>query len=167
MSHNETEDQYKARIEAAQKSHDSASEHFEALNKFSMDAGVVAVRSLFLINGGAAIAVLAFIAQVYDGDSHLTVADVANALLWFAVGVAFAALAACGTYLTNFSYSSASASRTQTWEHPFSEETRSSVFWLRAGYGFHILTILTALAALATFLIGVYQLAGILQNTAT
>lgn len=90
-----------------------ASNHHETLNKWEInlnhivaDSGVTALRALFLINGGGAVALLAFLASVHNQPttSDQIVFNILDALWWFSIGVLSSALASGCTYITNFCY---------------------------------------------------------------
>jgi hypothetical protein len=71
--------------------HDRSRRVSEATDEATIKAGEVAIRTVMLINGGAAVSVLAFIGALVRQDGGLTikqVAGVSNSLLWFGGGVA-------------------------------------------------------------------------------
>lgn len=78
-------------------------DEFRSTNEKTMDAATIALKSALLINGGAAVAVLGFVASIYGSgvSSELLLAAVAIALMYFAWGVFSAVAAMCFAYLTN------------------------------------------------------------------
>lgn len=70
-----------------------------------ISAGQNATRILLAINGGAAIAVLAFLGHLASIDSSMIKAF-ASPLRWFTFGVALMGLVAGGTYLSQLAFSS-------------------------------------------------------------
>jgi hypothetical protein len=85
---------YRARVE-------SGLELFRSV----IQSGQAAVKSLFLLNGGAAVAVLALVGHL--GTSAITAGLVnkfACPLLWFASGLVLAATASCFTYLVQTAF---------------------------------------------------------------
>lgn len=66
--------------------------------------GQSAMRSVFLMNGGAAIAISAFIGTIASSEkSSVSVEDLAFPLALFSAGTLFAAISFGATYLTQFS----------------------------------------------------------------
>jgi hypothetical protein len=85
---------YRARVE-------SGLELFKSV----IQSGHAALKSLFLLNGGAAVAVLALVGHL--STSPIAAGQVnkfACPLLWFAVGLTFAAIASGLTYLVQRAY---------------------------------------------------------------
>ncbi len=78
-----------------------------------------------LINGGAAISVLAFAGGLASRDKvplgQLT--EIAATLIWFAVGVAVATLSMALAYFTNLCVAGDAFYRLKTFEHPYFHET--------------------------------------------
>lgn len=100
--------------------------------------GQNALKSAVLINGGAAVALLAFIGHVWkaaDGDSAL-LKLLAAPLVSFVAGVLLAAVAAGTTYLSQLCYASHA-------------ESRGGVF--KTGVALHVATVLFVFAAYAAF----------------
>jgi len=117
------------------------------------------IRVLLLINGGAAVSVLAFAGSLASKDRVTTdqLSAIAGSLIWFASGVASSALTAFFSYLTNFFYLVANAAHLRLPDFPYVAPTRQFVRRQRIGRIFHGLALLTALAALFLFLIGMYE----------
>jgi hypothetical protein len=73
--------------------------------KSVLDTGKTALTTSILVNGGAAVSLLAFIANVVGkANEAINVAAVAGALMWFVAGVLLAALATGTTYLSQSLY---------------------------------------------------------------
>ena len=69
--------------------------------KAVIESGKTALTTVMLVNGGAAVALLAFIANMAAKvDSPIKLYAIAGALMWFVMGVLLAALATGTTYLT-------------------------------------------------------------------
>lgn len=99
--------------------------------------GQGAIRSLTLINGGAAIATMTFVGNVKTTEESASYA--ATALLLFSIGVALAALVAGFAYVTQYFYD-ISSGRVH-----------------KAGMRFHGAAMICALGSLVCFLLGIYQ----------
>src|SRR3982074_2857664 len=78
--------------EDAHRAHDQNTEFHTYVNKEAVGAANLTLRTLVLINGGAAIAVLTFLGGVASKDKidFLKVGVVAGTIRWFAFGVALA-----------------------------------------------------------------------------
>ncbi|MFA6104438.1 MAG: hypothetical protein WC721_19785 [Victivallaceae bacterium] len=86
-------------------------ETFKAQNESNLEmfrsviaSGQNALRAGFLINGGAVIAILAFIGNCYGKPKIFHCAGLVEALLFFALGVLAIGLATAGTYITQQVY---------------------------------------------------------------
>lgn len=76
----------------AERQHDRMTEFEKQTNEAAISSGQLALRTAVLINGGAAVSVLAFLGSLAkDKLSDSTLSGVAGPLLWFASGVAVAA----------------------------------------------------------------------------
>lgn len=88
--------QFSLNIEHSRQTHESGVEAFKA----AVTSGQSAIRSLFILNGGACIAMLAFIGHLATDNSRDLVGPFAWTLLAFAAGVFAAAVTSGLTYLT-------------------------------------------------------------------
>jgi hypothetical protein len=151
---------YDRRVRAAERAHDSNREHSKLLSEAATRDAQGAIRVLLGINGGAAIALLAFsgglVARSSIGLSKI--GEIISNLVWFVWGVITAAIAAALAYLTNFSYATATELRSLTWEHPFIQETQATVRWRKTGRVFHLIGIIAAISSLILFALGMFRL---------
>lgn len=93
--------EHSARTSAADRKHKAELEMFKAV----IESGKTALTTVMLVNGGAAVALLAFIANMAAKvDSPIKLYAIAGALMWFVMGVLLAALATGTTYLTQSAY---------------------------------------------------------------
>lgn len=139
-----------------QRAHDSLDKHFEETNRATINAGQAALRMAVLVNGGAAVSVLAFIGQLV-GQGRVTVTqltDVASSLMFFAFGVAVAGASMGFTYFTGYCQTASMARSTKKWQHPYVEPTRRSRAWSIAGSTFQVCAVVAGLAALLLFIYG-------------
>jgi hypothetical protein len=74
--------------------------------KSVISAGQVALRSVILINGGAAVALLAFIGSIWDKSTidNLTIKKLLISMAGFVLGVLLGGVAASLTYLVQLLY---------------------------------------------------------------
>lgn len=99
--------------------------------------GQSALKSIILINGGAAVAMLAFIGNIASKQtlSIQAMTSFTQPMLFFAMGVLSGALGTGGTYMSQFFYA---------------QEKR------KLGIVFHILTIIAVIGAYVWFAIGAF-----------
>jgi hypothetical protein len=140
----------------AERQHDHMRDSMDSLLKSAMDSAQMALRTSVLINGGAAVSVLAFIGGLVANGRLKTaeIATVALTLLWFATGAATATVAIALAYLANYSYANALNFVRKTWTHPYSTDTEASRRWNRVAMMFHVFAIVVAAASLALFVFG-------------
>ncbi len=100
-----------------------------ALGQSAMKAGVV-------INGGAAVALLAFIGHMVGEARAFRVLPFADSMWWFVIGVLASGVAFAATYVSQLGYAG------------------KAVWSQRAGYFFHALAALGGVFALVAFLMG-------------
>jgi len=156
------------RREDALRAHDSSRRYSEATNEAVVKAGEVAIRTVMLINGGAAVAVLAFIGAVVreHGVTVKQVAGVSSSLLWFGGGVAAAAWALALSYFTNFCYVRSETSKIFTLDHPYIIDGANTRWWLRWAWGFHLGTIVWGVLSLVLFFVGMFDVHGAIVRLA-
>jgi hypothetical protein len=140
----------------AERMHDATNERAHRSSEGAVAMAQLALRTSVLINGGAAIAMLAFIGGLV-GKEPTTIAklkDVATSLVWFASGVACGTAGMAFSYFTNYCSGSLSNSMQRTWEHPYVVDDPTSKGWRRATNAFQAASVICGLAALVLFIIG-------------
>ena len=98
-------------------------------------AGQNALKTAFLMNGGATVAILAFLGKLSDHRQE-KIADFASALVFFVIGVLAITMASGGTYLSQWFYAGS-----ESWK-------KKTGFWL------NILVIIFGLASYGLFIVG-------------
>lgn len=122
---------------------------FKHMNEQTIATSNAILRSLILINGGAAVAALAFFGNLAGNQSlNITgkVADLTRPLLWFGWGVAAAVVSMIFAYFTHYA----------TTGHAQAEEKNRKVYGGIKG-AFHVLGALAAIGSLAFFVYGMYE----------
>jgi hypothetical protein len=142
----------------AKRAHDASRDFHSDVNKEAVGTSNLTLRTLVIINGGAAIAVLTFLGGVAAKDKvdFAQVGLVAGTIKWFAFGVAFAVFGMALAYLTHFATASISSSSVNNWEHPYVVDGPKTKRWRQINRAFHIAAILVAIASLVLFLIGMF-----------
>lgn len=122
---------------------------FKSVNEQTIATSNAVLRSLILINGGAAVAVLAFVGSL-AGNQALNITGKVGALtmplVWFGWGVAVAVLSMIFAYFTHY----ATAAHTQA--EPPAHKLPGTFQTI-----FHVIGVLTAFGSLALFLVGMYE----------
>lgn len=149
--------EYEQNRALAERAHDQESHFFEEMNERASNNANIALRTLLLINGGAAVTMLAFIGNLVSVDGAQfsnMLADLTSPMLWFVWGVALTVVAIGFAYFTTYCFVAGSYHKGRHYEHPFIRETSASKRWLRAGGVCQIIAILLALASLGFFIYG-------------
>jgi hypothetical protein len=142
---------------AAERGHDVENEIGVKLGEAAVRDAQEAIRAALLINGGAAIAILAFMGAMASkgGVSLIELRGIAKSLYCFTGGVATAAVTAACAYFTNSAYAEARFARDRTWEHPYLEKTSRSERFFKIGRRFHYAGLALAILSLIAFVVGV------------
>jgi hypothetical protein len=122
-----------------------------------------------LINGGAAISVLAFIGGLASRDkvSLQAITQTAGTLVWFAVGVAVATLSMGLAYFTNLCIAQDATFRQKTFQHPYLQETDKSRVYKQTAEIFRWLAVFGAIASLVLFICGMFAVKCAVGSLAT
>jgi hypothetical protein len=144
----------KMRLSIAEKAHENQTEFARAANLAAVTTGTETVKAILLINGGACVAVLAFIGSLASQGQVVT--DLAVSLVWFAIGALVAVISAGFGYLTNLSYFAESNARTRHFDEPYVRETDASRRHHVAGSVTRWLTICCAIVGILAFVGGVF-----------
>lgn len=151
--------QHELKRDDAKRAHDANRDFHTYVNKGTVDTANLTLRTLVVINGGAAIAVLTFLGGLAGkektGFAH--VGAVAGTIKWFAFGVALAVFGIALAYLTNFANAGIASSQVSGWEHPFVADGPSTKLWRRTNRLFHVIAIVVAIASLVMFMVGMFS----------
>jgi hypothetical protein len=140
--------------EDAQRDHDRISAFISNTNEAAINNANLALRTAVIINGGAAVSVLAFVGGLVTKGNLAIVQEVSFALESFAIGVATATLAMGFSYFTHYCITGNAARKELNWEHPYTRDTSASKWYLRAGLTFQAISILLGFGSVVFFLTG-------------
>jgi hypothetical protein len=151
-----TEDQRRENMEQARRAQESLHEFSMRIDDSGIKSGDALLRNLLLINGGAAVAILAFMGSVIskDAGSHKIIGDIAGGLTYFASGVIASVTALGLTYFVHFATGLAAASQKAVWEHPYIVPGKHTAWLARLKIGLHILAVALAVLSAVLFVIG-------------
>jgi hypothetical protein len=147
---------HKENIEEAHRAHDAVTTHYVAVNEGAVKAGDLILRNCLLINGGAAIAILAFMGNVLtkDPSSRKLLLDVSGGQNYFAIGVVAAVVAMGLTYVDHLLNWKHAVSQRKVWEHPYLEPGDRTALWGRLKNTTHAITVLLAAVSVGMFVWG-------------
>jgi hypothetical protein len=142
---------------AAQRAHESLTEFTRQNFEAAFRSGQIALRTVVLVNGGAAVAVLFFLATIAGKVSVAQLSVVAHSLIWFAAGVTCALIALTSAYVTNLYDANVGTSVNQTWEYPYTQPGRYTHYFVQVSRFAHIVAVVAGSASILLFLIGVWD----------
>jgi hypothetical protein len=146
--------------EDAQRAEDKFHEKALKISDAAMQSGQVAIRTAALVNGGAAVSVLAFLGGlVGQGKVRLDyINTVAGSLMWFVGGVAAAVCSLGSAYIVNYCARWELDSMSHIAEYPFTIETASSKRWKHATVFFQLIALFIGILSLLLFVVGMWYL---------
>lgn len=143
------------RLAVASRAHETETEYGRAAGVAAASTGMETVKAILLINGGACVAILAFIGT-FTSSGRAT-PELTSPLIWFAAGALFAVVSAALGFLTNQSYAAASNAKTRHFDEPYVRETDASRRHQVAGAITRWLSIGCAIAGMLAFVGGVFD----------
>jgi hypothetical protein len=152
--------------EDAIRAHDRHYKFIDQLNEAAVKSGELTFRSTLIINGGAAVALLAFISGLASSGKlpPASLVSFSVGLMSFAYGVVVSAFGIGVSYLVHYCQSCAMASKKLSWDHPFVHETPSSMHWMCARNVALVVAILAGLAAIGFFVCGMLDIRNSIQT---
>lgn len=154
----EKERERKEQRRLAERYHDRNLTFLVKNNEDAVNAGNVAMRTLVLINGGAAIALLAFLGSLVSDNEGEQLTLLAGPLTWFAWGVAAAAAAMILAYFVSYFSSRGSTARALSYDYPYDLETPASKRWASRETWSHVLALVAAIVSLSLFIYGMFEI---------
>lgn len=147
---------HKAKREDAHRAHDRATDFYNQLNESSIKSSEITLRTCFLINGGAAVSVLAFIGGLESKGliGAPQFAPIADSLVMFAFGVV-AAVAGMGlSYAVHYLTGLHVNSMEKVWEHPWVKPGKWTRLFGILKASTHVLAVLVAVSSVVFFVYG-------------
>jgi len=143
--------------------HDRANERYEKQTDAGIQFARQSFQALLLLNGGACIAILGFLANTItkenlaEGHAHLLASMVAS-LRWFALGAFATVLSTVVAFLSNRGYADEGLARARIDKPPYLEHTRASRIWHAWATFTFLVSLFGALTALCLFMIGLMSI---------
>jgi hypothetical protein len=150
--------------EHALRAHERALDDINAASRSAIEASNVVLRALLLINGGAVVALLAFVGALETGDGAASndATLLVTPILWFALAVGFAVTAAGLAYVVTFLDDRLFSDIELIWEHPYVRRPpKKTLVWRNIA---HALAVAFAMASLIGFFVGVWTVTGAIQQ---
>lgn len=137
----------------AERAHDRIDKlHGEALTH-TLTAANAALRFAMLINGGASVAILAFIGALAARADLASVRDLAGTLVWFAYGIVACGVAYAAVYLSLMGATRHLNEHEKSWSHPWVHSKNER--WHYLSVAFEWLAMIATVTSLGMFVIGV------------
>lgn len=158
---------FKQNLEDAKEAHANRRAFIGFANQSAIDLTTGATKAFLLINGGAAVAMLGFVATVASKFEALSleITSIVDALMWFGWGVLAAAMCSALAYCVMYFQAVEASHVTFTWEHPYVQENRGSK-WIFALTSFaHVAAVAAGVASLVFFGLGVLSVADVIGNS--
>ncbi len=133
-------------------------------NEAAVNLSVATLKGLLLINGGAAVAMLGFVASTVNKDTTIKVDILAvlGTLQWFSWGVASCVLATGLAYVVMYLQAAYVQSFELSPTPPYVASGAATKRYFQLATAFHILAVIVSVGSLVCFLIGTTAVAGIL-----
>lgn len=143
----------------AHRAHDNLTNFYNSTNDHSIKSAELILRTCILINGGAAVAVLAFLGSLASKGSDIfdQLMPVAESLVKFGLGVFAATVAMGASYGVHYFVGFHANSQQKIWEHPFIKDGKSSKLWGGLKIAVHWIAIALAIASVGFFVCGIYS----------
>lgn len=147
---------HEQRRSTAERHHEHEWQVAEQASSAAISSAQITLRTLIIVNGGAAITMLAFAGNLLNSDDVEinAVKALTGPLWWFSFGVAIAILAMALAYFTIYCAATSLNNRKHSYDHPYSEDTPSSRSWRRWSDVFQVLAVLVGLVSLYFFVHG-------------
>jgi len=150
---------YETNLEHAKRAHDQVLKAALDFRKSAIESANIAIRAMILINGGAVVALLAFVGALSSADNSkfsINIIDIAISMRWFAFGVGLSATVAALAYLVNMLDADIENTKILSWEHPYSEDREITKWLTKLRVCLHVVAILIAVLTLGVFFYGVF-----------
>ena len=146
--------------------HDNHRKFIAFANESAVKTGESAVKTVLIMNGGAVVATLTFFAALVDKSAFKAtkMENLADGLLWFTLGVAFASIATGAAYFTNLFIALGAGSQELRWEWPFIKFTEKTNRYNCISEFFRVVAVLATCGGILTFIIGIVSLRAIIAK---
>ena len=157
---------HELKLEDARRAFDSIDAYTDKANEAAIKSSEAVLRACLFVNGGAAIAILSFIANLASKDSAILAGllSIAGSLGYFAWGVVAALVGYELAYLTHYTTASYNISRPKIFDYPYSKEGEKTKVISRVRNTVHICAVLAAIASVGLFVWGLISVKDAIVN---
>ncbi|UWR79550.1 hypothetical protein K4K97_13185 [Phaeobacter inhibens] len=157
---------YDLNIEYAKRAHDLNRQTSSEFSRAAIESANVTIRAFILVNGGAVVALLAFIGalEATEAGGEAKIDELILPLLLFSFGVGSSIVTAALAYLVNMLDHDITNSVQLTWEHPYVQDDDDAERLRRRRQRFHKVAITIALITVFLFFAGVFTVANAISN---
>lgn len=148
--------------QAAQRAHDRSNEFARQINEAAINAANFTLRMTLLINGGAAVGLLTYVAGLPAEQKRA----VAATLDWFAWGIAAAVAGLACAYFTNHGLAVQERSKTFTDMPPYVINGANTKQWSHFVLLFRLLAVIVGTGSVVLFLVGMLSVRAALTKLA-
>lgn len=144
----------------AERAHDANRDYFNRLIEHTVQSGTNTVRMATTINGGAAVAVLAFMANTFATKTDVQACDLSiysEPLFAYSLGVILSVFAIGFSYFTNLTIANSVSSMETHWQYPFVRPTKQTENYKWRGRWLGRITTLCVVASIGCFVLGTYS----------
>lgn len=136
-------------------------------NAAAVEFSTHTLKSLLLLNGGATVAMLGFVATISGGknSSSIDISEAVASLQIFCSGAGLAVLAIGLAYLVMYFQGAQVQAHSRSWDHPHIGDTEQSLKYGKIHRLFHILAVIAAIGSLVLFSVATYQTGSIVAGT--
>lgn len=129
------------------------------LNERAVDLASATLKALLLLNGGAAVAMLGFVASIsgHGTFDQLNLSKTISVLQLYALGAAFAGLATGISYIVMYMQAILVINQEFIDEKPYVQKGEKFVKIYRSYAAVHLLAVCIAILSFAFFLLGVWR----------
>lgn len=144
-------------IEHAIRAYDRNRQASDGYRKAALESANIAIRPMILVNGGAVVALLAFVSALASSGAGnaVSVSELAAPIRWFALGVGLSVFLAALSYLVNLLDSDISNCVEFSWTHPYVTETAGASRLRPLRTTIFVLALIVAVGVLVMFAFGI------------
>ena len=148
---------HKQKLELARFTHESLRDQIVQVDEYAVRMGEGAIKASLLINGGALVALLAFLGNLAKFDADLrNLNNLRFPMILFAAGVLSSTVGLGLSWAANFCSARALINYRMDFEFPFIHKQPKAVYYDRATSALQVLAIIFGVAPLICFAIGAW-----------
>jgi hypothetical protein len=148
----------------AERAHDQTDKLHENALSNALTTANSAIRFTVVINGGAAVSILAFIGALVSKVDLDSIRNLASTLVWFAYGIVSCGVAYSAAYIALMSATRHFTKYSKSWSHPWAQPKH--YVWHYVSTSFEVIAMIATVCSLAMFVIGVLDVRNAINSVA-